>query len=140
MIRFHGKNFKIFFFANQTPGNDNTIVDVTCENNPCKTVVAQDFLDLGLMDPYVGARKMEKMIKSQMEIWQDELDDRLKGKVIPPKYWEYPELEKGGHHKHCSYCVDLTCKSSFANDACGIIECRYGCGVHFHACKSSEHQ
>ena len=92
------------------------------------------------MDPYVGARKMEKSVKNQMEMWQEELDEKLKGKVIPPKYWEHPELEKGGHHKHCSYCFDLTCKSSFANDACGIIECRYGCGVHFHACKSSEHQ
>lgn len=128
------------FFSNQTLDNDDTIVDVSGEKDFGKIMMDQDFLDLGLVDPYVGARKMEKIVKNQMEIWQEELDDRLKGKVIPPKYWEHPELEKGGHHKHCSNCIDLTCKSSFANNACGIIECRYRCGAKFHACKSGEHQ
>ena len=77
----------------------------------------------------------------QMIKWQEELDERLKDKVIPPKYWEYPELEKGNIHKHCVYCVSLDCQTiEFEDDACGIIDCRNGCGVKYHSCKSSEHR
>ena len=44
-----------------------------------------------------------------MQQWQEEMNIRLSGKKVPPKYWEYPEFEKGNIHKHCAYCIDLNC-------------------------------
>ena len=66
----------------------------------------------------------------QMQRWQDDLDKRLKGKLIPPKYWEFPELEKGNVHKHCAYCFDGDCirsndfSTNYEDVACNIINCR----------------
>ena len=79
-----------------------------------------------------------------MQAWQDDLDKRLKGKKIPPKYWEFPELEKGSIHGHCAYCVDINCERHLnigddVEESCGLTECRFGCGAIFHVCKSSEH-
>ena len=79
-----------------------------------------------------------------MQLWQEDLDKRLKGKKIPPKYWEFPELEKGSIHGHCAYCVDINCERHLnigddVEESCGLTECRFGCGAIFHVCKSSEH-
>jgi hypothetical protein len=69
-------------------------------------------------------------MNEQMQRWQKDLDARLKGKEIPPRYWEFPELERGGIHKHCAYCYDLDCKkandffSTYDEVACNIMECR----------------
>lgn len=69
-------------------------------------------------------------MNEQIQRWQDDLDARLKGKKIPPKYWEFPELEKGNIHKHCAHCYTVNCKkqndffSSYDEIACNIIECR----------------
>ena len=47
-----------------------------------------------------------------MQQWQDELTLSLLGQKIPPKYWDFPELEKGNIHKHCAYCVDMSCSKT----------------------------
>ena len=92
----------------------------------------------------VGVRKVSQLQK-QMQKWQEEVDFRLKGKKIPPKYWEFSELEKGNLHTHCAHCFDVDCKRTLSlgdpnmDDACGLIDCRFGCGAKYHACKSSEH-
>lgn len=80
-----------------------------------------------------------------MQQWQEDLDVRLKGKKIPPKYWEFPELEKGNVHGHCAYCFNINCDRTLnigepgMDESCGITECKFECGAIFHACKSSEH-
>ena len=48
-----------------------------------------------------------------MRAWQDDLDERLKGKERPPHYWEFPDLERGNLHKHCAYCVDINCPRGY---------------------------
>lgn len=111
----------------------------------------KDFIDLGLVDPYLGVRKIDKA-QLQMKQWEDDLNTRLKGKEIPKKYWEFPELEKGNIHKHCAYCIDKQCKRTITinedqqplvetakGEACGMIECRWKCGTKYHSCKASEH-
>ena len=76
-----------------------------------------------------GARKKDGM-DEQMQRWQEDLDARLKGKKIPPKYWEFPEMEKGNLHKHCAHCVDVNCVRSLENFTdyedmcCHIVFCR----------------
>ena len=91
-----------------------------------------------------GVRKPSQLQK-QMQAWQDDLDNRLKGKKIPPKYWEFPELEKGSIHGHCAYCFDMNCDRTLnigepdEDEACGMTDCRFGCGAILHVCKSSEH-
>ena len=73
-----------------------------------------------------------------MQKWHDDLENRLKGREIPLKYWEYPELEKGNiHSQHCSSCFNLKCDSS--SFSCSMTNCKYGCGARYHACKTSEH-
>ncbi len=68
--------------------------------------------------------------KCNFGFFQEDLDSRLKGKKIPPKYWEFPEMEKGNIHKHCAYCVDINCAksndvfTSYDDIACNMIECR----------------
>ncbi len=99
-----------------------------------------------------------------MKIWEDDLNARLKGRELPPKYWEFPELEKGDIHKHCAKCFDINCtrKMDFGNanndeaeengdimggmfsepdpdEACAIMKCRWNCGMIYHSCKTSEH-
>ena len=91
----------------------------------------------------LGARKLTQSEK-QLQQWQDDMDARLKGKEIPPKYWEVPELEKGFAHAHCAYCFDINCKrtlnvSAPGIEACWLTNCKFECGAIFHACKSSEH-
>ena len=52
----------------------------------------------------------------QRQIMQEDLKLRLKkGQKIPPKYWEFPELEKGNIHPHCAYCIDIHCKYTHLN-------------------------
>ena len=80
-----------------------------------------------------------------MQQLQENLEVRLKGKKIPPKYWEFPELEKGNIQNHCAYCIDINCHRTLnigepgMDDACGLINCRFGCEAIYHACKSAEH-
>lgn len=107
-----------------------------------KTKNDKDFIDLGLIDPYIGARKVEKN-ESLMKQWETDMNARLKakGKTLK-KYWEFPELEKGNIHKHCAYCHDLKCPQKFKDneiEACSVIECRWKCGANYHSCKSGEH-
>ena len=79
-------------------------------------------------------------VVKQMQIWQDDLTNRLKGREIPPKYWEYPELEKGNiHPQHCSSCVYLNCDAINNAVHCSMVTCKSGCGAKYHACKTSEH-
>ena len=120
------------------------------DNEP---LVEEDFLDIGDQDPFVGARQCnDKHSQQQMKQWEEDLNQRLKGKKIPPKYWEFPEMEKGNIHKHCAYCLDLKCKRKFefvdnselldglnSNEACAVISCKWECGVSYHSCKASEH-
>ena len=92
---------------------------------------------------YVGKQNSVEMSK-QMQQWQQDLDDRLKGKKLPPKYWEFPELEKGNIHKHCSKCFDANCKRTLQiaepeDTSCSVLACRWECGAVYHACKASEH-
>ena len=80
----------------------------------------------------------------QMKMWQQDLDDRLRGKKIPPKYWEFPELEKGNVHKHCSTCFDLHCSRTLHisdpdDTSCAVTSCKWECGQVYHMCKASEH-
>ena len=42
----------------------------------------KDFIDLGLVDPYVGAHKKNMTAEKQMKQWEDDLNKRLKGKEI----------------------------------------------------------
>ena len=107
----------------------------------------QDFkLELGLMDPFSdGTEGVDKdpQAEAQLKQWEEDFDCRLKTKNYQkiPKYWEFPELEKGNIHKHCSSCFDLNClKKEFKEGACSIIPCRWKCGAFFHSCKSSEHK
>ncbi len=105
-----------------------------------------DFIDIGLTDPYAGARKLDKA-QLQIKQWEDDLNARLKGKEIPKKYWEFPEMEKGQIHKHCAYCFSPKCERKAGlidskeapDEACSVIDCRWKCGCRYHACKSSEH-
>lgn len=84
----------------------------------------------------------DKRLSKQMKQWKDDLDERLKGKERPPRYWEFPELEKGGVHKHCAHCVTLDCGDSATNvnNACDTVPCRWRCGSRLHSCKLFEHQ
>jgi hypothetical protein len=97
---------------------------------------------------FVGKRK-KGVLSRQMQQWEDEMSARLSGQKIPPKYWEFPELEKGSIHQHCGYCVDINClktlnveslftESDFAS-SCGMTLCKWNCGAKYHTCKSSEH-
>ena len=92
----------------------------------------------------LGARKVSQLTK-QMQQWQDDLDIRLKGKKIPPKYWEFPELEKGNLHEHCGHCFDINCPRKLNlgdtgdDTSCCTIKCKSGCGAKYHACKAPEH-
>ena len=78
---------------------------------------------------FPGARTKNAM-NEQMLRWQQDLDARLKGKEIPPRYWEFPELQKGNIHKHCAHCYDIDCAkgndlfSSYDQMACTIMKCR----------------
>lgn len=85
---------------------------------------------------------VDKKAMAQVEQWEADLDARLKGRPIPPKYWEFPQLERGNIHKHCAYCVNLACprKLGFGQDnSCALTSCRWKCGAVLHACKASEH-
>ena len=94
-----------------------------------------------------GVRTDPKLSK-QMKEWQDDLEERLKGKEKPPQYWEFPELEKGNIHKHCSKCVEIGCAKDFDwncpekpdEKACPVVKCKWVCGDVFHGCKLFEHQ
>jgi hypothetical protein len=86
-------------------------------------------------------------LSKHMQMWKDDLDERLKGKERPPRYWEHPELEKGSIHKHCAYCINLKCDktgydlSDPENDrGCNMMACKFKCGQSFHLCKYFEHQ
>ena len=58
-----------------------------------------------------GKENLPPVVK-QMKKWQDDLKERLKGREIPPKYWEFPELEKGNiHQNHCAHCINLICEN-----------------------------
>ena len=93
-------------------------------------------------------RKMEEQLMKQRQIMQEDLKSRLKGQKVPPKYWEFPELEKGNIHPHCANCFNIHCKYTHLNIlakagekvGCGMIDCKFGCGAIFHVCKTSEHQ
>ena len=88
---------------------------------------------------FIGAENVPHVVK-QMQQWQDDLENRLKGKDIPPKYWEHPELEKGNiHAQHCSSCFNLNCENSASAISCSMVICKFGCGARYHACKTSEH-
>ena len=105
----------------------------------------KDFrLELGLMDPFSGTEvDKDPQAEAQLKQWEEDFDCRLKTKNYQkiPKYWEFPELEKGNIHKHCSSCFDLKClKKESKEGACNIIQCRWKCGASFHSCKSSEHK
>ena len=70
---------------------------------------------------FIGKENIPHVVK-QMQKWQDDLENRLKGREIPLKYWEYPELEKGNiHSQHCSSCFDLKCDSS--SFSCSMANC-----------------
>lgn len=97
---------------------------------------------------FTGKPNLPPVVK-QMREWQNDLNERLKGREIPPKYWEFPELEKGNIHKnHCAYCIDIYCDQT-RNDSnksklnlstnCAMTSCKYGCGARYHVCKTSEH-
>ena len=84
-----------------------------------------------------------------MRRWEDDLKQRLTGKPALPKYWEYPELEKGNiHQQHCSNCFDLNCESANIDKNkhqslvlnCSMTNCKFECGARYHACKVSEHK
>ena len=88
---------------------------------------------------FIGTENVPHVVR-QMQQWQDDLEDRLKGKDIPPKYWEHPELEKGNIHvQHCSSCFNLNCETSVSTISCSMINCKFECGARYHACKTSEH-
>ena len=83
-----------------------------------------------------------------MRRWEDDLKQRLIGKPALPKYWEYPELEKGNiHQQHCSNCFDLNCDRANIDKNkqqtlilnCSMTNCKFECGARYHACKVSEH-
>ena len=109
---------------------------------------------------YKGYTIQKSVLSNQMQQWQEEMNIRLSGKKVPPKYWEYPEFEKGNIHKHCAYCIDLNCpktldlESLFTNEnendneeedgtdeyvSCGMSMCPWGCGAKYHSCKLTEH-
>lgn len=51
-----------------------------------------------------GDDRKDPQAEAQLKQWEEELDSRLKKKNIQrcPKYWEFPELQKGNIHEHCS--------------------------------------
>ena len=85
-----------------------------------------------------------------MKKWQDDLKERLKGREIPPKYWEFPELEKGNiHQNHCAHCINLICdqetnarsnNNPISMTICAMTNCKHGGGARYHVCKTSEHR
>jgi len=94
---------------------------------------------------YIGG---QGQMTKQMKIWQQDLDDRLSRhnckKII--KYWEFPELEKGNIHKHCSNCFDIDCQRTseeisddYDDTSCALTSCKWKCGQIYHRCKASEH-
>ena len=95
---------------------------------------------------FTGKENVPPVVK-QMKKWQDDLKERLKGREIPPKYWEFPELEKGNiHQNHCSQCINLYCgqakndaNKNNSNTNCAMTNCKFGCGARYHVCKTSEH-
>ena len=92
-------------------------------------------------------KNFEEQLEKQRQYMQSDLKSRLNGQKIPPKYWEFPELEKGNIHEHCAYCFDIHCQYTYKNIlvkagqkiGCGLTDCKFGCGAIFHACKASEH-
>ncbi len=109
----------------------------------------KEVLDLGNDVEFLGLRvgsggdSDRSGISKHMQQWQEDLDERLKGRDIPPRYWEHPELEKGGIHKHCAYCYEAGCEKTFdlSDDrGCHVVDCRHKCGRALHLCKLFEHQ
>jgi len=86
------------------------------------------------------------VLSKQMQRWKRDLDERVKDREVPRKYWESPELEKGNVHKHCAHCFKADCQKEFDAEApaeeraCAVVHCRWGCGARLHACKLFEHQ
>ena len=80
--------FFIFFF--RISRKNNFLLDPRKKNGHSFDVETSN---ISIYDVFVGVRKVSQLTK-QMQQWQEDLDLRLKGKKIPPKYWEYPELEK----------------------------------------------
>lgn len=102
----------------------------------------KDILDVGGTIEGVGI-KVDSQLSKQMERWQKDLDDRIGSKEKPPRYWDYPEMEKGNVHKHCAYCVNAKCEKGMdfkEERACEVVGCRWNCGVVLHSCKLFEHQ
>ena len=99
----------------------------------------------GNLDHLPGYRRASMdAVSAQMKKWEDDLEERLKGKERPPHYWEHPELEKGGIHEHCAYCFRIDCEREFGlaerDRSCRVSDCRHGCGQFLHHCKMFEHQ
>ena len=74
-------------------------------NNSCKNLI------------YSTGKRNKSKLSNQMQQWQEEMNLRFSGKKVPPKYWEYPELEKGNIHKHCAYCIDIHCPKTLNLDS-----------------------
>lgn len=117
--------------------------------NGVETNGSDDLLDVGDDIEFMGVRRNDKALSKQMKQWQDDLDERLKGREKIKPYWEYPELEKGNIHPHCANCFAITCPKTFLDTyeddlskfkACEVISCRWKCGVKYHQCKAFEHQ
>lgn len=117
--------------------------------NGVETNGSDDLLDVGDDIEFMGVRRNDKALSKQMKQWQDDLDERLKGREKIKPYWEYPELEKGNIHPHCANCFAITCSKTFLDTyeddlskfkACEVISCRWKCGVKYHQCKAFEHQ
>ncbi len=89
---------------------------------------------------------LDKALSRQMQQWQSDLDERLRDRKRPPSYCDYPELEKGGIHGHCSKCFWLGCTKTFEvgaaseQSSCKMVQCSYGCGAKLHHCKMFEHK
>jgi len=97
----------------------------------CKSSQITDKLELRKnLCSHLVTERQRRLAREQSDRWEQDLKVRLKGKVIPPRYWEYPELEKGNLHKHCSYCFDLNCPRVFelkemnGDIACQVVSCR----------------
>ena len=98
-----------------------------------------------LVVPLAGV-KVETYLTKQMQRWQEDLDERIKDHEKPPRYWEFPELEKGNIHPHCSYCFRVDCRRTLDSSdppddrGCGVVKCRWECGALMHSCKLLEHK
>ena len=93
----------------------------------------------------VVMKQYMKQQREQERAWRRDLEEKMVGENIWKINTEATKLQREGIHNHCRTCVITECSigklfdPSRWRESCPIIDCRWGCGAKYHACKSQDH-